>query len=72
MLIISINSLPWNFCAYKAYDHDEQGTVAEFLVPDWGDIVDSDIGWLWFRPTKLHRLATISTRQGLRIWPQIT
>jgi hypothetical protein len=29
---------------------------AKFLVPDWGDIVDSGIG-LSYRPARLHRLA---------------
>jgi hypothetical protein len=30
--------------------------LAKFLVPDWGDIVDSGIG-LPYRPARLHRLA---------------
>jgi hypothetical protein len=29
--------------------------VAKFIVPDWGDKVDSDIG-LFYRPGSLHRL----------------
>jgi hypothetical protein len=54
------------------------GPVAKFLVPDWGDKVDSGIG-LSFRSARLHRLAgrynnpmpksTKSSSQGLRIWP---
>ncbi len=30
--------------------------VAEFLVPDWGDLVDSGKG-LSYRPARIHRLA---------------
>ncbi len=49
-------------------------TVAKFLVPGWGDIVDSGIGLSTVVPARLHMLAgrydnlTISPRQGLRIW----
>jgi len=48
--------------------------VAKFIVPDWGDKVDSGIG-VSYRPAKLHRLegrydnpmpeSTISPSQGL-------
>ncbi len=54
------------------------GPVAKFLVPDWGDIVDSS-GIGLFRPARLHRLAvrynnpliesTMSSSQGQGIWP---
>jgi hypothetical protein len=31
----------------------------KFLVPDWGDIVDSGIGWSYRdRPARLHMLAS--------------
>jgi hypothetical protein len=33
----------------------EMEKIAKFLVPDWGDIVDSGIG-LSYWPAKLHRL----------------
>jgi hypothetical protein len=52
--------------------------IAKFLVPDWGDIVDSGIE-LSYRPARLHRMAgrydnptpqsTISPVRGLKIWP---
>jgi hypothetical protein len=32
------------------------GSVAEFIVPDWGDKVNYAIG-LSYRPARLHRLA---------------
>jgi hypothetical protein len=47
--------------------------VAKFLVPDWGEIVDSGIG-LSYRQARLHVLAgrydnlTIFPSKGLRIW----
>jgi hypothetical protein len=31
--------------------------VAKFIVPDWGNKVDSGIGFLSYRPARLHRLA---------------
>jgi hypothetical protein len=31
-------------------------SVAKFLVPDWGDTVDSGIG-LSYRPARLHRMS---------------
>jgi hypothetical protein len=34
----------------------EEYAVAKFIVPDWGDKVDSGIG-LSYRPARLHRLA---------------
>ncbi len=53
--------------------------ATKFLVPDWGNIVDSGIG-LFYRPARLHSLAgrynnpmpksSLSPSQGLRIWPQ--
>ncbi len=57
-----------------------QHHVAKFLVPDWGDKVDSGIGFS-YRPAGLHRLAerydnpmpgsTISPSQGLWIWQPV-
>ncbi len=55
--------------------------LAKFVVPDWGDKVDSDIG-LSYRPASLCSVAgrydntmpesTISPSQGLWIWVQLT
>jgi hypothetical protein len=33
-----------------------KGPVAKFLIPDWGDIINSGIG-LSYRPARLHGLA---------------
>jgi hypothetical protein len=56
--------------------HSPHDTVAKFLVPDWGIVVDSDIGLL-YRPASQCSLegrydnpeSTTSISQGLRIWP---
>jgi hypothetical protein len=37
-----------------------KSSVAEFIVPDWGDEVNSGIG-LSYRPARLHRLTAGTT-----------
>ncbi len=71
---------------HAAGSHDQRDglgfwykSIAKFLIPDLGDIVDSTIG-LSYRPDSLCSLAgrcdnpmpesTISPSQGLRIWLQ--
>ncbi len=43
-------------CQLQVYQLAEPKPVAKFLVPDWGEIVDSGIR-LSFRPARLHRQA---------------
>jgi hypothetical protein len=41
---------------FLSYSNEDQEPVANFIVPDWGDRVDSGVGLL-YRPDRLHRLA---------------
>ncbi len=53
-----LNSLYIYKCSIHVYEHICTHKVAKFIVPDWGDKVDSGIG-LSFRPAtaRLHWLA---------------
>ncbi len=41
-------------CILAWFLYTQSNTVANFLVPDWGDIVNSGIWWS-YRPARLHR-----------------
>jgi hypothetical protein len=77
---VSLNEGTIRICKKQRRDQRQMKSVAKFLVPHWGDTVDSGIG-LSYRPARLHRMegcydntmqdSTISNSQGLRIWSQL-
>ncbi len=55
-IIIHIEECPGSFPAFTPYPPIPHIPGAKFIVLDWGDKVNSDIG-MWYRPTRLYRLA---------------
>jgi hypothetical protein len=49
----------------------EVTTEAKFLVPDWGDIVDSGIGLLYRPPAHVTQLAGTTALCQSRLYPRV-